>query len=85
MIFLVVKAENDRRREEQELTANLTTFAVWRLAWMMRFKTLPKKPDDLTKEAKRPGVGEDWRMQKAAIEALNAALGGFDERPAKGG
>lgn len=52
----------------------------------MRAKRLPRKPDDLTK-ARRKGTGADWKAQKAAIELLNAGLGGFDNRRpgAKGG
>lgn len=53
---------------------------------MMRFKRLPKKPDDLTKKKRKVGTGDDWRLQKAAIEMFNAGIGGFDNRPAaKGG
>jgi hypothetical protein len=68
---------------EAKLAANLAAYQVWRLAHMMRFKRLPRKPDDLTKK-KTVSTGPDWRKQKAAIELLNAALGGFDHRP-KGG
>lgn len=68
---------------ESKLAANLAAYQVWRLAHMMRLKRLPRKPDDLTKK-KKVSTGPDWRNQKAAIELLNAAMGGFDNRP-KGG
>jgi hypothetical protein len=80
----VFKGEGKRLQAEANLAANLAAYQVWRLAHMMRFKRLPRKPDDLTK-AKRASTGTDWRMQKAAIEAFNAAVGGFDNRPKNGG
>jgi hypothetical protein len=67
-------------KRESELQANLAAYQVWRLAHMMRLKRLPRKPDDLTTK-KRPGsTGENWKMQKAAIEMFSAAIGGYDNR-----
>lgn len=69
-----------RINREAELHSNLAAYQVWRLAHLMRLKHLPRKPDDLTKK-KRPGAtGDDWKMQKAAIEMFSAAIGGYDNR-----
>lgn len=79
-IHLVFRGESERLKQEADLKANLASWQIWRLAHFMRAKTLPRKPDDLTKK-KAKGTGPDWKMQKAAIELLNAAIGGFDSRP----
>jgi hypothetical protein len=72
------RAKETRRAE---LQSNLAAYQVWRLAWLQRVKKLPKKPDNLTgKGNRRRGTGPDWRAQKAAIELLNAQIGGFDNR-----
>lgn len=68
---------------EAKLAANLAAYQVWRLAHMMRFKRLPRKPDDMTKK-KAVSSGPDWRAQKAMIEMFNAGVGGYDNR-VKGG
>lgn len=76
------KGEGQRLKQETELQANLASWSVWRAENFRRARNLPRKPDDLTKK-KPPSTGGDWKAQKAAIELLNAALGGFDHRPKK--
>lgn len=80
MLFCI-DADTKRRNQEIELKTNLASWQVWRLAYLMRFKKLPDKPDDLlkAKEAKK-GTGENWKAQKSVFEMYNAAFGGFDNR-----
>lgn len=80
-IDCVFKGYAKKINQEAELHSNLAAYQVWRLAHMMRFKRLPKKPDDLLDSKKnKPSTGPDWKAQKQAIEMLNAAVGGFDNR-----
>lgn len=84
-IHLVFAGEAERIEDEAKLAANLAAYQVWRLAHMMRFKRLPKKPDDLTKKKAKGKVGASWQAQKRALEMFNTGIGGFDNRPGKGG
>lgn len=83
MIMIAINADAKRRNDESELHANLAAYQAWRLAYFMRVKKLPPKPDDLTskKGPPRSGSGPDWKAQKAMIETINAMFGGFDDRP----
>lgn len=76
----VIAGESKRIERENRLKANLAAYQVWRLAHLMRVKRLPRKPDDLMKAKKNTGSGADWKKQKAVVEMMNAAFGGFDNR-----
>jgi hypothetical protein len=82
MIMIAINADAKRRNDESELHANLAAYQAWRLAFLMRVKKLPQKPDDLMskKGQRRAGSGSDWKAQKAMIETINAMFGGFDNR-----
>jgi hypothetical protein len=80
---MVINEQVKQRNDGIELQSNLAAYQVWRLAHLMRTKTLPNKPDNLisTKKNKKPiGSKMDWKMQKSIFEMYNAALGGFDNR-----
>ena len=71
----VLKAAQNTRRD----SADLVSWAVWRLACLQRYKRLPRRPDELLKE-KIAGSGGDWKVQKRMVEILNRMLGGTDDR-----
>lgn len=79
-----MRGENKRLERDSRLHSNLAAYTAWRTAVLSRTKVLPRKPDDLFKR-RRKGTGDDWKAQKAMIETINAALGGFDNREPKKG
>ena len=60
-----------------ERTWNRTSWTVWRLAYLMRLKRLPRKPDQLFKKT---GPARDWQSDKKLVEMFNSLVGGSDGR-----